>query len=229
MTIQDFAACVAEARRSGRLSDMLAARGLDVADWAALKARFQIELESEATRQAFVVAYDAELQRQVPTFLRAGAAAAPAAPQRADAPPSTTDETAMLPAPEEIRRLILEADPRRAIPLGPRPAQKALSLEEPNEWGETLELPGPAEIRQIAEDQKHELSVDAYAVIRATVAVRPREVDLAFERYGVTPERRKDVERAMQRRLDNDRAARERFAERLQHFVGFLVSKQGAP
>lgn len=229
MNLQTFAACVAEAQRTGRLSDVLTARGLTLADWAALKTRLQTELESEDKRAAFVAAYEAELTRQVPTFLRAGVAAAPSAPAAAAAAPVPSDETAMLPAPEEIRRLILEADPRRAIPLGPRPAPKALSLEQPNESGETLELPSPAEIRQIADDAKHELSVDAYAVIRATVAVRPREVDLAFERYGVVPERRKDVERAMQRRLENDRAARERFAERVQHFVGFLISRQGTP
>ncbi|MFO0616414.1 MAG: hypothetical protein U0414_27730 [Polyangiaceae bacterium] len=31
-----------------------------------------------------------------------------------------TDETAMMPPSAAVQRLILEADPRRAIPLGPR-------------------------------------------------------------------------------------------------------------
>lgn len=229
MKLEEFAVCVAQASRTGRLYDVLAARGLTFLDWAALKTRFQAELESEPARQAFVAAYEAERQREVPTFLRGATAPTLAAPTPPAAPPAMTDETAMMPPSAEVQRLILEADPRRAIPLGPRPAPPSLSLGEPNEWGETLEIPAPAEIRQIADDAKHELSIDAYAVIRATVAVLPREVDLAFERYGVTPERRRDVERAMQRRFESDPAARERFGERLQHFIGFLATKRGTP
>lgn len=227
MTIEDFARCVAEAKRSGGLGEMLAARALSRGEWAALRARFQVELEAEASREAFAEAYAEESRREVPSFLRsvgpraAGPAVAP------EAPAPMTDETAMLPAPEEIQRLIREADPLRAIPLGPRPQKKALSLETPNEWGETLEIPSPTALREVAENTHQELTVDAYAVIRATVAVRPREVELAYERYGIAPEQRKDVERGMHRLLENDRASRERFAERIQHFVGFLLSKQG--
>lgn len=231
LDIEALAQVVADAGATGDLASAVAARGLTLDEWARRRADLDDALESEEARRRFVVAYEAGRSRQVPTFLRAAPTTTSGAPQD---PTDATDETGMMPPPDEVRRLIQQADPRRAIPLGPRGGAPPTSPTDVDETGETLMLAQPDGIRALIERSKGadatlELSVDAYAVVRATIAVRPEDVARAWERFGVPPGQTRDVERAMRRRFDADRAARERFSERLQHFVRHLSARSEAP
>ena len=144
ITLEVFAACVAEARRTGRLHDVLARHGLTTDEWAALKIRFAREVESPDARRRFTSAYQAVFEP--PTQ------AAPAVAQ--PAPVLSMEETAAMPPPEEVRRMILEADPRRAIPRGPLPSPRAESSLHELDTGDTVLLPAPAGVRELVEEAR---------------------------------------------------------------------------
>lgn len=149
-----------------------------------------------------------ELQQLIreaePRFAMANAARSSAGEPRPvrPSPPSAEEsgETAIMPAPEEIQRLIREAEPKRAISSGA-----------------SATAPPP------------DLSLDQYAVIRATTQLRPAETDAVWARYGVQPADRSRVEAAMLRQISATPEGARQFSERFQHFMGYLASNASTP
>lgn len=134
LSIDDFARCVAKVRQTGDVEAALGPHGQTAAAWSRLKAEQLEALSTPQGRAQFTRAYQAAM----------GIASNEPPPTRID-----VDETGMVAAPDELRRLILEADPRYAIPRGPRPAPRSSSFEQAVESGETVLLPAPDELREL--------------------------------------------------------------------------------
>jgi len=149
----------------------------------------------------------------------------------------------MMPPTPELQRLIREAEPRFAIANAPstreEPRPPAASTD-PEGTGETAMLPAPEEIRRLIREaepayaiaattasERTALTLDEYAVIRATSQLHPHEAGDAWKRYGVAPGDRAAVESALLREIAASPAATQRFNERVEHFLGYLVSARG--
>lgn len=155
--------------------------------------------------------------------------------------PLSVEETAMVVPSHELQQLIRQAEPRFAMAAAARSSvgnapRRAPSSPQPEDSGETAMLPAPEEIQRLIREAEPgramaaisgaelpALTLDQYAVIRATTQLRPAEEDAVWTRYGVPAADRSRVEAAMMRQISATPEAARQFAERFQHFMGYLV------
>lgn len=136
ISVEAFAEHVAEVRRTGRLDRVLARHGWTMADWSAVKARVAAELRGEEARRRFVAAYQSAVR------------AAPEGHFGADV-------TGQVAPPEELQRMIREAEPRFAMAHAPRTtviAPSVAAVEDVDPSGETAMMPAPEELQRLIQE-----------------------------------------------------------------------------
>jgi hypothetical protein len=160
------------------------------------------------------------------TAVRVGINVAPASLD-----PAESAETCIAPAPEEIARLIAEAEPRRAFQrAASSPVVPRASAAEPSS-GETLAEPAPGELAALIASalpflgETPPMEVDAYAVLEALRSARG-ELDAAVAgRYpDASPAGRACLHAEMRAHFERNPAARGRFEQRLAHFQNVLAT-----
>ena len=173
------------------------------------------------------------VERSIPSFLRTPPAPEILAPAVVD-----TDRTRELPRPEELDRLIRDAEPSIAIPRGP--AARAPFDSEAQDIvggdGMTAELPSPEELRALSRSafpfaseplpKELPMSIDAYAAARALRHARGADDALVLTRYGVTTRgEMRLIDQQMAAALGFSPGLRKQFEERYVHFIKFIQPK----